>query len=102
MLIEKAARHQRGSTSADWSSATRTTSDAIEQRLRMGDYAGVVREVEAAAQAMFAAETKNALVQAGRAQAAWMDTKVPDKLVRFDHGRPAVRSRGPAQRARSW
>jgi hypothetical protein len=63
------------------------TTDAIEQRLRMGDYAGVIREVEAAAR-QFAAETKNALVQAGRAQAAWMDTKVPDKLIRFDMDNP--------------
>lgn len=57
--------------------------DAIEARLRAGDYYGVVQGVEDAAR-RFATETHSGFVTAGRAGSEWLDSQLPDKLVRFD------------------
>lgn len=57
--------------------------DAIESRLLAGDYQGVVREVESAART-FAAATHDGYIKGGKASSEWLDSKLPDKLVRFD------------------
>lgn len=59
--------------------------DAIEARLVVGDYAGVVQSVEAAG-ARFAADTQQAYVTAGQRAAKWLDDQpaLADKLVTFD------------------
>lgn len=57
--------------------------DAIEARLLAYDFQGVVKEVEAAA-LRFASETHSQFILAGQRGAKWLDSKLPDKLIRFD------------------
>jgi hypothetical protein len=57
--------------------------DAIEARLRVGDYYGVVQGIEDAAR-RFAAETHSQFVLAGQRGSAWLDEQLPSRLVRFD------------------
>lgn len=57
--------------------------DKIEARLIMGDFRGIVAEVESAA-ARFASETHSQLIRAGETWSKWLDKQLPDKLVRFD------------------
>jgi uncharacterized protein with gpF-like domain len=61
--------------------------DAIEQRLRAGDFYGVVQGIEDAAK-KFATETHASFVTAGRAGSEWLDSALPDKLVRFEAMNP--------------
>lgn len=61
----------------------RNSIDAIEAKLLVHDFAGVVQEVEAAAQ-KFAAETHGQWIRAGQAGAKWLDGELDDRLVRFD------------------
>ena len=58
---------------------------AIEQRIVSGDYAGAVAKLEEAA-LKYAADIHQSYVQAGRAEAQWLDDKpgMNDKLIRFD------------------
>jgi hypothetical protein len=67
---------------ADWLK-TQNSLDAIESRLLVGDYQGVIQEVESAAR-MFATQTHSAFIQGGQQGAEWLDSQLPDKLVRFD------------------
>ncbi len=55
----------------------------IEARIISGDIAGVVTDISEAA-SRFAAETHAAYVTAGRTSAEWLDSQVPDSLIRFD------------------
>jgi hypothetical protein len=61
--------------------------DAIEARLRAGDFYGVVQGIEDAAK-KFATETHASFVTAGRAGSEWLDSALPDKLVRFEAMNP--------------
>jgi len=57
--------------------------DAITARLGAQDYAGAVADVETVA-ARFADDLQAAFAEAGQRAATWLDTKLPDTIVRFD------------------
>jgi hypothetical protein len=57
--------------------------EAIEERIRAGDFEGVLVEVEAAAR-RFAAEAHAQFIRAGQAGSRWLDDQLEDRLVRFD------------------
>jgi len=65
--------------------------DAIEARIRAGDWTGAVQAVEDAA-LKFAAETHSQYVRSAETASKWLDEQpaTADSLVRFDVTQPAV------------
>lgn len=67
----------------------------IEERLVTGRLDLVVQDVTAAAQ-KFAADVQHAYLESGRRASAWLDAKVPEKLVHFDSALSSVQARAEA------
>lgn len=89
-LMELARKHLRGEyvDIASWLRDENTLAD-IEQRIRRGDYAGAVGKLDDAVKKL-ASEIHESYVTSGQEEAAWLDGKVPDRLVRFEALAPQV------------
>lgn len=68
---------------------------AIEERILRGQYSRAIIGVQDAA-AKLAAEIQDGYVTAGRKATEWLDSKVTDRLIRFDTASPAVVARARA------
>lgn len=71
--------------------------DAITARLEARDYAGVVADIESAAQ-RFATVLHEAYVEAGQRTATWLDKQLPGKLPSFDSANPRAVERARQNR----
>jgi len=69
----------------------------IEQRIIRGNYAGAVANLDAAGRRV-AADIQESYFTVARAEAAWLDEKVADRLIRFDQESPEIVARARANK----
>lgn len=87
----------------DWLREQNSLAD-IEERIIAGDYQGAVRRLDDGA-ARIAADIHENYVTAARAESEWLDSKLPEKLVRFDLESPEIVARARANKlelVRGW